>query len=212
MGLINRNYNSTLFITIRDGKIIVPVEQPTDTSVQRTNKMGRTVNEEQYEQLNAVLQRVELRKNDKYGNQWCVHLMDSATLEQFSLQLPESGGNTWSLLNRLLNVNKDEEISIQPYCFIPAGETKERRGCTVRRMDNTKVEPYVTRDNAQGCPDIIPVEFKGETRYDDTARIAWLAAKFTEKFGEQQAQSNTPQNAPNIVEPDTDTEPTDLPF
>jgi hypothetical protein len=200
-GLIRTNHAQTLYITVRDGCIILPVENPTETSIQRQNKVGRMVNEEHYNQLNAAVLNVELRDNADYGKQWYIRLFAIDAMEYYTLQLPESSSNTWSLLNRLLNVEPEETISIRPYCFTPSGETKEFKGCVVRRMDNTKVEPYATRDNPRDCPELTQVEFKGKMQYDDSARTNWLSAKFTEKFKAQAAVQAEPQVAATPVIP-----------
>ena len=64
---LNKGENAgTIFLSVSNGKLVRQFKEATKETVQRVNKMGKTVHEEFYKDLTGIISKIETKEND-YG-------------------------------------------------------------------------------------------------------------------------------------------------
>jgi len=166
MGAIN---NSTaIYLTISDGKICRRVQSPTNSSVQRTTKDGRVVNEEHYNGWMGKITNIVTRESD-YGKEWNVTINDGSLTVILSFKY--SSGYAASFLKALPNVNLNESVTFTPKATEVDGK---KRTTLFLNQNGNAVKWAYTKDNPNGCPGLKQIKVKGQTTWDDSDMMEFL--------------------------------------
>src|SRR5690606_9217281 len=97
-----------------------------------------------------------------------------------------------SILKCLPNIDLSKPVKLQPWSLIDKKDpTKTVTGATIWQ-DNVKIEPYYTKENPNGLPQMRKVKFKGEERWDSTDMDEFLEQKSLALFEKQPAVTDGP--------------------
>ena len=110
-----------------------------------TTKQGekRVIYEIVKEGISGYIRNVELRDGD-FGEQLMVYIDD---VESFALQMSWDSSEAMSFAERLKAIDLSKMVEIRPYCFVPKGKKKSKRGVTVYQ-DGKKIDNYfLVRDD-----------------------------------------------------------------
>ena len=166
MGAIN---NSTaIYLTISDGKICRRVQSPTTSSIQRTTKDGRVVNEEHYNGWMGKITNITTRESD-YGKEWNVTINDGSVTVILSFKY--SSGYAASFLKALPNVNLNESVTFTPKAIEVDGK---KRTTLFLNQNGNAVKWAYTKDNPNGCPGLKQIKVKGVNTWDDSEMMEFL--------------------------------------
>lgn len=167
MGAIKSN-SALIYLSISDGKICRRVQSPTDSSIQRTTKDGRIVNEEFYNGWMGKITNIQTRESE-YGKEWQVTIDDGHTPAQ--LQFKYSSGYAASFLKALPNVNLNAPVTFSPKITI---DGEKKRTTLFLNQDGKAVKWAYTKDNPNGCPGLKQIKVKGQTTWDDSDMMEFL--------------------------------------
>jgi len=166
MGAIN---NSTaIYLTISDGKICRRVQSPTPSSIQRTTKDGRVVNEEHYNGWMGIITNITTRESD-YGKEWNVTINDGIVTVILSFKY--SSGYAASFLKALPNVKLSEPVTFTPKVTI---DGDKKRTVLFLNQNGSAVKWAYTKDNPNGCPGLKQIKVKGVNTWDDSDMMEFL--------------------------------------
>lgn len=157
------NNSQGIFLEISNGKICKKVSAPTKSSVQRTNKNGKVVNEEFYDHVEGQITDIKTREHEEYGKSWVVTLVDGD--ETYKLQMKYSSGYSSAFLKCLPNVNLADPIRIIPKMTVE-GEKKKTSLFVIQH--GKPLTHFYTKDNPNGLPPMKKVKVKGKETWDDT--------------------------------------------
>lgn len=166
MGAIQSN--SAIYLSISDGKICRRVQSPSETSVQRTTKDGRVVNEELYKGWSGKITDVKTRDTD-YGKEWNVTIDDGK--DKAILSFKYSSGYASSFLKALPNIDLNHEVTLSP--SVSEFNGKKRTTLFVNQHGNA-VKWHHTKDNPNGCPGLTKIKIKGVESWDDSEMMEFL--------------------------------------
>ena len=171
MGAIN---NSTaIYLTISDGRICRRVQSPTNSSVQRTTKDGRVVNEEHYNGWMGKITNITTRESE-YGKEWQVEINDGTM--NVILSFKYSSGYAASFLKALPNVNLNLPVTFTP----KATEVDGKKRTTMFLSQNgAAIKWAYTKDNPNDCPGLKQIKVKGQSTWDDSDMMEFLEAMVT---------------------------------
>jgi len=177
MGAIQSN--SAIYLSISDGKICRRVQSPSATSVQRTTKDGKLVNEEFYKGWSGVIKEVKTRETD-YGKEWNVTIDDGKVTA--ILNFKYSSGYASSFLKALPNVNLSKEVTFSP----SVSEFNGKKKTTLfLNQEGRPVKWYYTKETPNGCPSMKQIKVKGVDVWDDSDMMEFLERKTFELFNEE---------------------------
>lgn len=118
--LVNDSGN-VLFYSTFEGFFVREVSQPTENTVTRRNKMGRTVHELRY---NSITGDMKLRtRTGKFGPELELGFYDVDSKEVVSF--PLYGSLSRSLLKRMKNIDPDKQVRLRS-STMPGRDGKER--------------------------------------------------------------------------------------
>jgi hypothetical protein len=168
MALENREGGN--FITILNGKFCQRVQEGVAGSVQRVNKLGKTVYEKFYDSFTAKL--IGIRTQDgAYGKNWVFDFQDKG--EIYHLNLSYSNSFATAFLKMLPNLDLTKEMKLSPSTKEVDGKNKSS---LFINQDGLTVKHAYTRENPNGMPDLKQITIKGQLMWDDTERIEFLHA------------------------------------
>lgn len=179
MGL--ENNTSAKFLSIGDGKITKRVKEPTDNSVSRVTKEGKTVHEEIYDAISGIITEIKTTDHPQYGRFWNIMLQDGN--ESFSLQMNYSGGYASAFLKLLPNVDLSEAVRIIPSMKIDNGKKKVSLFIT---QHGEPLKHFYTKDNPNGLPPLQKVKVKKSGKlveqWDDNEMMEFLEKMVVEEI------------------------------
>lgn len=208
MGL--ENNNRAIFLSIGDGKITRRVQQPTQTSRQRTTKQGKVINEEIYDAISGVITDVKVSTHQEYGDFWNVYLQDGE--ETFCLQFNYSSSYAAAFLKTLPNVDLKEKVRIIPSLKMEG--TKKKVTLFVNQHGKALKHAY-TKDTPNGLPQLEKIKIGRQEKWSDAKMMEFLEKMVNEtivpqlKGAGQGKATNVP--VPAEVE-DEEIDDKDLPF
>jgi len=156
------------FITILGGKFCQRVQEGTEGAVQRTNKIGKVVNEKFYDSFTGKLVNIKVQ-DGTYGKSWNFSFKDKE--EVYTLQLSYSNSFATALLKMLPNADLSKEMKVSPSVKEVDGKNKSS---LFINQDGVALKHAYTRENPNGMPDMEQIVVKGEKIWDDTKRMAFL--------------------------------------
>ena len=166
MGAINKS--TAIYLTISDGKICRRVQSPTNSSIQRTTKDGRVVNEEHYNGWMGKITNIVTRESE-YGKEWNVTINDGT--ESAVLSFKYSSGYAASFLKALPNLNLNADVTFTPKSTEVDGK---KRTTLFLNQNGTAVKWAYTKDNPNGCPGLKQIKVKGVNTWDDSEMMEFL--------------------------------------
>jgi hypothetical protein len=167
MGL-NNNQSAGVFLQVSKGKLVRQFSNPTEKSVVRVNKNGKTVHEEFYDSLTARLQDIKVKDSD-FGKFWTLTFNDGQT--NYFIDLNYSGGYAISFLKTLPNADLTIDMTIVPKYT----EEGDKKSSVIFINQNGKgLKHFWTRDNPKDLPDLKKIKVKGKDTWDDSDRLDYL--------------------------------------
>lgn len=190
MGLGNYQ-GQGIYLSIADGKLVRTYKEAVqNVTVSRVNKTGRTVHEQKFDYIEGKLSGLRVNIND-YGKQWILTVEDDEG-EKFFINIMYGSRYANSILKCLPNIDLSKPVKLQPWSLIDKKDpTKTVTGATIWQ-DNVKIEPYYTKENPNGLPQMKKVKFKGEERWDSTDMDEFLEQKSLALFDKQPAVMDGP--------------------
>lgn len=167
MGAINNNA-AIIYLTITDGKLCRRISSPSETSVERVNKLGKVVHEEFYRGWSGKITNIETRESD-YGKDWNVTIEDGESTAV--IQFKYSSGYASSFLKALPNVDPNENVTLSPKLTI---EGDKKRAALFISQNGKGVKWYYTKDTPNGIPPMQKVKIKGIEQWDDSEMMEFL--------------------------------------
>jgi len=168
------NSNTAIYLSVSDGKIVRRFKEPTAQSKARTNKMGNTVHEENYDYVEGLITGIKVKDSD-YGKFWCVNIQDGS--DAYILQFQYSGGNANSFLKSIPNADLRKPIRIRPAVDID-GDKKRSKLFLVQ--DDKALRWFWTKDNPGKMPSLQKIKIKGVEQWDDSDMMEYLEAYVSE--------------------------------
>lgn len=165
------NTSNAIFYGISNGKIVRQFQNPTERSVSRVNKAGRTVHEEFYDFIDGVITDIGIKSHDEYGKFWSVTLRDTDTGELQNLQFNYSSGYANGFLKALPNVDLGSKVKLAPSAKKEGDKTKTT---LFINQYNSAVKWFYTKDNPNGLPPLQKVKVKGKETWDDSDAMEFL--------------------------------------
>ncbi len=199
------------YFTILNGKFCVRVDEKTPGAVARVNKLGKTVHEIFHDSFTGKLVDIRVRDGE-YGKSWNFDFRDGEQL--FTLQLSYSNSSAVNLLKMLPNADLSQEMKVQPSLKVEDGKNKTSIFVT---QNGVNLKHAFTREHPNGLPDLKKVVVSGNEVWDDTERLAFLAAMVERdimpKLPKRSAAAGPMAiaDAP-IAYPTEDINPEDIPF
>jgi len=184
MGAIQSS--SAIYLTISDGKICRRVTSPTETSVQRTTKDNRIVNEEFYRGWSGKIVAVNTRESE-YGKDWQIHFKDENGLAILSMKY--SSGYAAAFLKALPNVDLSKNVQLSPKVTV---EGEKKKTTIFLNQDGAPVKWFYTKDNPNGCPGLKKIKVKGVETWDDSDMMEFLERMVFDRFNDIEAEDSAP--------------------
>jgi hypothetical protein len=125
------------------------VDEHGTKATKRLDKNGKEVFEFVYEKLSGVLEKVEVKKDDKYGWQFLVYVrIVAGPLVCINVSADSKYGD--ALATRIQNFKINEEIGINPFDFTNK-EGKKQVGISFSQ-NGEKIPAVITKDTPNGRP------------------------------------------------------------
>jgi hypothetical protein len=167
MGLEQRDGGR--YISIIGGKFCQRVQEGTEGSVSRVNKLGNTVHEKYYDSFTGKLLDIKVTDGN-YGKQWSFSFQDKADV--YNLQLGYTNSFAKNIIKMLPNVDLSKEMKISPMTKVEADGTK--KSSIFINQNGNALKHFYTRDNPNGLPPMTQVMVKGSLVWDDTDQMVFL--------------------------------------
>lgn len=171
MGL--ENNNSARYLSIGEGKITKRVKEPTENSVSRVTKEGKTVHEEIYDAISGTITDIKTQDHPQFGRFWNVTLTDGS--DTYILQMNYSSSYSAAFLKLLPNVNLSLPVRIIPTMKVVEG--KKKPGMFIMQ-NGEALKHYYTKDNPNGLPPLakvkVKVQGKLQEKWDDNDMMEFL--------------------------------------
>lgn len=193
MGL-NKGENAGMnYLSVANGRLVQQVKEPTQDSVSRVNKVGKTVHEVFYKDLTGVILSIDTKEND-YGKQWQIIFEDGD--DKYMVQMPYSSRYSSSFLKALPSVVKANAVRFMPWEMQDKNDaSKKINGITMYQNDGNgivKVRSAFTKENPNGIPQMKQVKVKGKTTWDDSEMMEFLEGISKEWMKSQAGEAGEP--------------------
>jgi len=181
MGLDNEN-SSEIFLTIFQGMMARRVAEGTPDSKMRIKKGGDEVHELHFDTLNGYLDDIKLEdppdSNPQWGKSWIFMIEDGNDV--FKLRLGAKGREAHAFLARLPKIDFSQPIKIKTYWI--EGEDKIWRGFLAIHQGGEKIEPWYTKEEPHGLPDLVKTVVDDEVHWDGSERRDFFLKLVTDKI------------------------------
>ena len=185
MALLN-NSTSAIYLNITSGKIARRIKNESDTSKSRTNKGGKLIHEELYDNVSGFITGIKI-KDGVYGRQLSINIDDDG--ERAVLQMPFSSGYAISFLKALPNADLKQKVTL-----IPKSEEKDdktKKTVLFISQGGKGVKWAFTKDNPNGLPDMEKIKVKGKETWDDSKQLEYFERYITGLAINQEENVNT---------------------
>lgn len=178
--LTNEGTNRT-FLQVYKGQIVQRVGKDTEGARHRITKFGKDVYELYFDTLTGYLDDVRLddapKENPQIGKQWVFVLEDGNDI--YELKIGYKSIAAYGLLTRLVNLDFSKPLKIKTYWI--TGKDSVDRGYAVFHQEGEKIEPFFTREDPKGLPELKKVVINDEEQWDHSARLKYLKRVVDEK-------------------------------
>ena len=164
------NSTNAAYYNISNGKICQSFKAMVEGATERTTQTGKIVFEKFYDFIDGVITGIETRENE-FGKQWVVSLLDQETGQTQSLQFNYSSGYAAAFLKALPNVDLSKKVKITPKLTI---EGDKKKTTVFINQGGQACKWYFTKDNPNGLPELNQVKVKGKLTWDDSDCMEFL--------------------------------------
>lgn len=164
------NSTSAAYYNIINGKICQSFKAMVEGAIERTTQTGKIVFEKFYDYIDGVITGIETRENE-YGKQWVVSLLDEETGQVQSLQFNYSSGYSAAFLKALPNVDLSKKVKITPKLTV---EGDKKKTTVFINQGGHACKWFYTKDNPNGLPELKQVKVKGKLTWDDSDCMEFL--------------------------------------
>lgn len=171
MGLNKSENAGMIYLGVANGKLVQEVKEKQPDSVERVNKVGRTVHEVFYKDLTGVITKITTKEND-YGKQWQIVFEDGD--DKYMVQMPYSGRYSSSFLKALPNVAQGVPVRFMPWEMTDKNNASKKVTGVTLYQNEAKVPSAYTKEDPNGLPEMEQVKIKGKTTWDDSAMMEFL--------------------------------------
>ena len=168
MGLNNYSGEKVTYLQITNGKLVRQTKQPTAKSVERVNKMGRTVYEEFYDSMDGIITAIDTKESE-YGKFWVISLKSGS--ETYKLEMNYSGGYAMSFMKALPNVDLSGVVTLTPRLNI---DGDKKQSVLFISQNGKALKHFWTKDNPGDLPQLDKIKVKGKDVYDDSRRLEFF--------------------------------------
>jgi len=191
-----------IYANIVNGKLAIKAQKEGEVSadgsiaVSRKNKNGVDVYEWLYSDLEAILESVEVEKNDTLKAYFYVVTLQIPAGEKVILQIPADSkfGDNFAIKCDGLKIG--EMLKIQPFDFISKDDNRKQVGLSLVQ-GGVKIPASITKENPKGRP--VPSAEKLDE--DEWKAHMLLVRKFYRNHVTAWAtQNGAPKSAPNSLE------------
>jgi hypothetical protein len=196
MGLNKSENAGMIYLGVANGKLVQEVKEKQSDSVERVNKVGRTVHEVFYKDVTGVITKITTKEND-YGKQWQIVFQDGD--EKFMVQMPYSGRYSSSFLKALPNVAQGVAVRFMPWEMTDKNNASKKVTGVTLYQNEAKVASAYTKEDPNGLPEMKKVKVKGKDTWDDSDMMSFLeqmaqdwVRSFPQVTDEQAAQEEAP--------------------
>lgn len=168
MGLNTTSSSSGVFLSIANGKLVRQMPGKTEKSIERINKVGKTVHEEFYDSLTGILTNVKIKESD-YGKFWVIVLKDGDTF--YNLETNYSGGYAQTFLKALPNADLSQPVTLTPRLNI---DGDKKQSVLFISQNGKGLKHYWNKDNPGDLPQLKKIKVKGKDTWDDSERLEFL--------------------------------------
>lgn len=194
-----------IYLNVSLGKLRIKCDASNPKAQKRIDSENKEVHELVYPWVKGVLDDVQFRTHEEYGNSWLVFVKDGQ--ESYCLQLKEDSRYGGDFLRKLPNLHKGKIYTFTPYEMIRDGETKS--GLSIKDDAENKIQSYYTKyeegketEYLHGFP-----KFTGDPKDKDEYKIYRLQAT---KFLRTKAQEHL--KAGFLESAEVEDKKDDLPF
>lgn len=200
MGLGNNS--AVTYLSITNGKVARRVQQPTESSKQRTTSEGKVVHEEIFDHISGHLTDITLTEHDEYGKYLNLKLHDSDEKRDYILQFGFESGYSSAFMKIAPNIDPLKELTIIPKMSIENDKKKATLFLKQKGVASV-LKHYFTKDDPKGMPPPVSVNYKGKEQWDYYKQTEFLFAKLNEmlisklnkNFGGSTSTTNTTTNS-----------------
>lgn len=166
MGL-NKHEGGT-FLSISDGKIVRRHEaEVKGKTVSRVNKLGKTVHEEKFDDIEGIISDLRLRTDTSgqgYGDQYVIQITDGSDV--YSINVQQNSRYATSFLKCLPNLDLSTPVRLMPWSMQDKkNPAKNITGITLWQ-GKEKILPAYTKEDPNGLPEMKKVKLKGKDTWD----------------------------------------------
>lgn len=161
--------NNAIYLTISNGKICKSVLKPSETSVTRVNKNGKTVHEEFYKGWKGRITGIAVREHPEFGKFWNVTISDQDG--EAIIQMNYSSGYSAAFLKTLPNIDLSSDVVFTPSMKL---EGDKKKTTVFISQHGKPVKWFYTKDDPNGIPELQKVKVKGKITYDDSDIMEFL--------------------------------------
>lgn len=168
---------SVVYLSISNGKLVQRVNEPTEDSVTRVNKTGKTVHEVFWKDWSGTIAGIE-RVDGEYGSDWRLTLDDGQ--QRAVIQFQVGSRYATEFAKRVPNITPGFAIRFMPW-QMDGADGKKKSGVAVYQNrhgvpgQEQKVEPYYTRESAEQMPQLKQVKVSGKVLWDSTELDEFVA-------------------------------------
>lgn len=164
------NITNAAYYNISNGKICQSFKAMVEGAIERTTQTGKITFEKFYDFIDGVITGIETRENE-FGKQWVVSLLDEETGQTQSLQFNYSSGYAAAFLKALPNVDLSKKVKITPKLTI---EGDKKKTTVFINQGGHACKWFYTKDNPNGLPELKQIKVKGKITWDDSDVMEFL--------------------------------------
>jgi len=181
MGTSNENTNK-IYLTTFQGNMVRRVVKGTPDAKMRVTKKGDEVYELQFDTLTGYLDNIRLddppEKHPEFGKSWVFVIEDGDEL--FELKLSAKSREAHAFLARLPLVDFSQPVKVKTYWI--KGDDDIYRNFLAVHQGGEKIEPWFTRDEPHGMPDLKKTIVDDVVHWDGSKRREFLLKLVNEKI------------------------------
>lgn len=157
------NHKQRSYYSVSFGKIRKKCDKDTPGATPRELKDKSIIHELVYDYFEGMLDDVEFRPDDGYGNGWIVRVMDGET--ELNLQLPEESAAGRDFLKKFPSLRKGQFYRFTPFDFVPKDSLKRKSGLSIATRESEKVPSYFHQYSGEK-PNVKTTLLHGYPEYD----------------------------------------------
>ena len=180
---------SVVYLSISNGKLVQRVNEPTEESISRVNKVGKTVHEVFWKDWSGRIEGIE-RVDGEYGSDWRLTLDDGE--QKAVIQFQVGSRYATEFAKRVPNINPAVDIRFMPW-QMDGNDGKKKSGIAIYQNTHgvpgqeRKVDPYYTKDSAEQMPQLKQVKVSGKMVWDSTELDEFVEAILLRLNGKPEA-------------------------